>query len=457
MNQLAATLEKNFIEKKRNPCTTFFEYFSHLLICLLMVAGYGLSTIKHSASTQYDVIRIVVPPAFINPYIKLTTSNIGSAIDPTLLIPTAQFYLRQPLFVPTFDQYVTVARFLTHSVSSSLSYLITRANAGKPYGNLLNFGSIHLAPYPSPYVDSYIAYMLNTTTTFKTVPYHTHASEGAAVEYILNNLQERAFALIVFRQVTPTVINYLIRQNYSVLPNTNVINRPGYKVLNTLYQDYYLSGFLTMQDTVDRWAFKYTGAATSNRSDVCSIFPALASVPFPTYQFNTNSFYGQVGPLLGLALTMAMLYPMSRLVKSIVEEKETKMREVLKIMGLTDSIHSLSWVITAFILFSWIGISIAALTKLTFLKTSNFFILFIYFYSFALSVAAMSFLVSVFFSNSKLSAICGPVVLVFTILPKFIFFGTENNEGSSTTVRVYSQSFANFNHTHSYYFFHIRY
>lgn len=431
MNQLSATLEKNFIEKRRNPCTTFFEYFSHLLICLLLVAGYGLSTVKYSASTQYDVIRIVIPPQFINPNIKLNADNFQKAIDTTFLIPTAQFYLSQPLFVPSFDQYVTVARFLTRSLSSSFSELITRANAGKAYGNLLKFGGIHFAPYPSPYVDSYISYMLNTTTTFRTVPYYVHASEGAAVEYILNNLQERTFALIVFRQVTPTAINYLIRQNYSVLPNTNVVNRPGYKTLYTQYQNYYLSGFLTMQDTVDRWAFLYTNTSLSNRSDVCSIFPALASVPFPTYKSTSNSFYASVGPLLGLALTMALLYPMSRMVKSIVEEKETKMREILKIMGLTDTIHSLSWVITAFILFSWIGISIAVITKITFLKASNFFILLVYFYSFSMSVGALSFLVSVFFSNSKLAAICGPVVLVFTILPKFIFFGTETNEGVS--------------------------
>ena len=41
---------------------------------------------------------------------------------------------------------------------------------------------------------------------------------------------------------------------------------------------------------------------------------------------------------------------------------------------------------------------------------------------------AAAFLVSVFFSNSKLAAIVGPVALFLTILPKYIFFSTNANE-----------------------------
>ena len=37
---------------------------------------------------------------------------------------------------------------------------------------------------------------------------------------------------------------------------------------------------------------------------------------------------------------------------------------------------------------------------------------------------------SVFFSNAKLAAIVGPVMLFLLILPKYIFFGSNTNEGS---------------------------
>lgn len=51
-------------------------------------------------------------------------------------------------------------------------------------------------------------------------------------------------------------------------------------------------------------------------------------------------------------MAMATLYPVSRVVKLLVEEKESRTRELLKIMGLRDWVYSTSWFITAFISFS---------------------------------------------------------------------------------------------------------
>ena len=44
-------------------------------------------------------------------------------------------------------------------------------------------------------------------------------------------------------------------------------------------------------------------------------------MPMPTPAFEQNIFYTAVGYLLGLAISMGFLYPMSRLVKAVVEEK----------------------------------------------------------------------------------------------------------------------------------------
>jgi hypothetical protein len=48
----------------------------------------------------------------------------------------------------------------------------------------------------------------------------------------------------------------------------------------------------------------------------------------PTYPYDLNPFYPNVGFLIGFALAMTSLYPMSRLVKTVVEEKETVSRVV---------------------------------------------------------------------------------------------------------------------------------
>lgn len=148
--------------------------------------------------------------------------------------------------------------------------------------------------------------MLNTSTTFKTIPRHYHSSEDSAVNYILNHLEERTFALIVLRKITTTTVNYVIRMNYTVVPKTSV-QVSTKKGLVTTYQEYYLSGFLSVQDTLDHWVFKYTGALHSNRSSACSTYPSLWAFPEPTYKYNSNVFYTRVGALLGLALTSKRL------------------------------------------------------------------------------------------------------------------------------------------------------
>ena len=125
---------------------------------------------------------------------------------------------------------------------------------------------------------------------------------------------------------------------------------------------------------------------------------------------------------------MATLYPMSRLTKSLVEEKELKQREITRVMGMFEWASQGAWFITAFITFLWIAASCTFLSKISFLPHINTSILFVYFFLFCLSEVQVSFLISVFFSNSKLAAIFAPVFLFMTVLPRFAFLNTNANE-----------------------------
>ena len=107
------------------------------------------------------------------------------------------------------------------------------------------------------------------------------------------------------------------------------------------------------------------------------------------------------------------------------------MREVMKIMGLSQTAHQLSWFFTAFIVFFWMSISSTVIAHISFLPHTNVSILFLYFFLFHMSEITLCFLISVFFSNSKLAAIVGPVVLFVAILPKYIFFGSNSNEAAT--------------------------
>jgi ABC-type multidrug transport system fused ATPase/permease subunit len=412
--QLFGSLKRITIEKRRNCCATFCEFTSHFIILLILVLGYYRSKVFDFSADSYSTLSVQIPPPIIvNPSSESAYGLYSS-------------FMNGPLIVPNLDQYVTFGRLL-QPYRYIYRSAIMQTTFGRSFQNLFFQGDLHFAP-SSAATKSLINYMNTTYTTFKTLNVIVHTSEDDAIDYIMKNLESSSFALIVIRQATLQKVNYVIRQNYTTLPNTNRIMEIPAMGLQTTYQQYFLSGFLTLQKAVDQWAFQYTNATQSTET-ICTAGPPNAVImPYPTFAYNQNPFYSSVGFLLGLAIVMSTMYPMSKLTKSIVEEKETKMRELMKIMGLKDWVHGCSWFLSAFVLFLFIAITMTLITTATFIKTSNKLIIFIYFFCFCLSEITFSFLVSVFFSNSKLAAIAAPVVLFSTILPRYLFYTTNENE-----------------------------
>ncbi|CAE7426951.1 unnamed protein product, partial [Symbiodinium microadriaticum] len=230
-------------------------------------------------------------------------SSNGGDMNLDEMFTTLTDVLSGPLGVPDFDSYVQLSRAVSSLVDSNeLTDLLQQSEFGQQYGNLLILGSLHFAP-DSPEVDNLIDYLNTTTITFKTLTVHKHKSERKAIQYINNHLEEYAFALIVLHTVTPDVLNYEIRQNYTTLPNTNQIVNWISIGLDTQYQSYFLSGFLTLQSTIDTWAFEYTDAfiaaavspsASTEAPRVCRK-PNPVTMPFPTASFDQNLFYAAVG------------------------------------------------------------------------------------------------------------------------------------------------------------------
>jgi hypothetical protein len=331
LRQLASTLKKNAIEKRRNIRVTCCECFSHLVLLVLLLLGFGLSKIIFISPQNYVKLDIYIPPDFvrltaadtmpiISRRLQSTSKKLGIRLG--IFLSDLQKQLQGPLPIPSFDQFIYSGRFLTSvAKETSLKRIVERTTFGKRFSNLLEIGDLHFAPYPSKEVDSLMAHLNRTTTTFKSMVSFTHASEDDGIRYILNHLDRRALALIVIRQIEPMKINYLIRQNYTTLPNTNEILYKNIRGLDTDYQMYLVSGFLTLEQTIDAWALKY-GVRQVDPSATCAA-PEVLTAPFPSYEFDSNPFFSQVGFLLGLAMTMSTLYPVSRLVKCVVEEKES--------------------------------------------------------------------------------------------------------------------------------------
>ena len=60
-------------------------------------------------------------------------------------------------------------------------------------------------------------------------------------------------------------------------------------------------------------------------------------------------FTQQVSKSVPLFMTLAWLFSVAMIVKGIVYEKEQRLKEVMKVMGLGNGVHWVAWFITSFI------------------------------------------------------------------------------------------------------------
>lgn len=224
MLQLQASLSKNFIEKRRAAKVTCCEFFSHFIILLLLVYGHKLAEITYNPEEQYTSIKLVIPPVTETDFLNLVKGPI-----PTL----------------TLDTYVGLSNLINPSGSQSDTF--ERYSFISDYDNLLYLGTIHFAP-DNIDTKALIQYLNDTYVSFQTLTYIIHKSESKAVSYILNHLEERTLALIVLKSISIDRISYKLRFNYTTLPNTNTIVNDVSLGLDTTYQKYFFSGFLTFKD-----------------------------------------------------------------------------------------------------------------------------------------------------------------------------------------------------------------
>ena len=68
-------------------------------------------------------------------------------------------------------------------------------------------------------------------------------------------------------------------------------------------------------------------------------------------------------------------------------------------MGLSDTVHHLSWFVTAFLNFFWISLSSTYVAHISFLPASNPVLLFLYFFFFNLSEVTLAFLIRLIHSS----------------------------------------------------------
>jgi len=362
-------------------------------------------------------------------------------------------FLNSPMPIPTIKQYLTLSQNLSSAFNpNDLDEIYQSSEYLRKWGNLLTLGTMHLSPKGQITTD-FVKYLQQTHDVYNitsniiledrpnatSVLIRIHDDVNSATEFVMNNLDERTFAVIDFDE-GENDFKYTVRMNSTSLPNTNEITRWVSIGLNENFHRYYLSGHITIQRTVNEFAISRRHSSLFgsglSQEEQCSLPSTTAwdvfTLPMPTPAYKQNPFFTTIGYLLGLTIAMAFLYPVSRLIKAIVEEKETRMKETLSILGVRPLAQWLSWIITASISSTIVAVTVSFTLSFFVMKNSSAVYLLIFILFFSAATTGFSFFIAAFFSRANLAAIVGPVALFVTLLPRWIFFGTNRYEAAAS-------------------------
>ncbi|GFH24766.1 uncharacterized protein HaLaN_22620, partial [Haematococcus lacustris] len=241
--------------------------------------------------------------------------------------------------------------------------------------------------------------------------------------------------------------DYSIRMALLETPETYIpINKFSHGT-SRRYKMYFVSGFFSIESAINNYILGHEPSMegslvvpqllrwnlTHNTPPV--LMPDMESQPysiwscaFPKAQYDFNAFYAAAGPMLGLLMCLSLVFPLAMLIRGMVEEKESKLREVLSIMGLRPHVLQASWVATYFVVFVVISLLMVLVTGTTFLSTTSWSLLAAYFLVFSLSELAFGVMVSSFFSRAKVSAIVGPLAHFAFMMPRYTFYKTAPSQ-----------------------------
>ncbi|KAF5901914.1 ATP-binding cassette sub-family A member 1-like, partial [Clarias magur] len=244
------------------------------------------------------------------------------------------------------------------------------------------------------------------------------ASERLLVERSLKLLdQEKYWAGVVFTDLgagSPSLVRYKIRMDVEDTERTDKIKDRSWapSARDNPFTDllYVRGGFVYLQDMLDRAIIQtHTGVRQP-------LGVYLQQMPYPCYV--DDAFLRSLSRSLPMYLILAWIYSVALIVKGVVQEKETRLKETIRSTGLKYSIYWLSWSISTFIPLCISALLLTAILKYgKVLSYSDPSVIFVFLLVFCIATVMQCFFISVFFSRANLAAACGGLIYFLLYLP----------------------------------------
>ncbi|EAN96787.1 putative ABC transporter [Trypanosoma cruzi] len=467
--QFRAFLWKVFLQRWRAPVSTLAELLLPCVFTLLLALGYWFSTTTKVPVTDYSGTQPMdmssLLPAFFcqnmsspRPFgRRLHVGPCGPAGPSTMCFPFVRdgalcvrdrgtfskvmfgvYYASGPIKVPTLDAYLALSAFVSHESRRTGSTFFSRSAQASlsHYGDLLVAGKDGDTSFASGFVkycsdvSALCAEVVHKDRVFPTL--------AEAEKFALKH-DDRVWAIVELPTPLPgspaaagvegTIFS--ISMNYTATPWTFESKMQFFKGLgDNDYMLYVASGFMTLQNVVQQFYARYrldkapppppSGANATGIFEFVNLQgPPLIPMPAPPYV--DNSFYSRWAYFMPLVAMLAALFPVTKLVSWIVEEKSLRIREAMQIMGLRWSCMALGWFISAFLMDFVASLLAAMVFRLSFFSYVNFGVLFFLYFSFMQQNTALSLFLSSLFTNPRIAGAVGALCIFLCSMPYYSF------------------------------------
>ncbi|XP_059473610.1 ATP-binding cassette sub-family A member 7-like isoform X2 [Neocloeon triangulifer] len=252
----------------------------------------------------------------------------------------------------------------------------------------------------------------------------SYATEEEAVKRGMELLEHnKLWAVVSFLDVSesngtldklPPYVTYKIRTDSGRIDTTkrveDVLRRPGPRRRPGIDLKYITYGFAYLQDMIDSSLIK----EQTNRSRTPGIF--LQQFPYPCHII--DRFILAISRTFPLFMTLSWVYTSSMIVKSIVYEKERRLKETMRVMGLGNGVHWVGWFVDSFtpmVITTFFLTLILVYGKV--LENSDPSLIFVFLLIYGIATISKCFLISTFFSKANLAAAAGGIIFFVMYLP----------------------------------------
>uniref|UniRef100_A0AAX7W198 ABC transporter domain-containing protein n=1 Tax=Astatotilapia calliptera TaxID=8154 RepID=A0AAX7W198_ASTCA len=251
------------------------------------------------------------------------------------------------------------------------------------------------------------------------------STEGQLVNRALDLLTNGTFwAGIVFENLQlnsslpPPYVKYKIRMDVDEVESTRTVRRrswsPGAR--DNPYNDlrYIWGGFAYLQDMIDHGIIR----AHTSKTQPLGVF--AQQMPYPCYVDDA---------ILPMFLILAFMYTVCMTIKGLVLEKELRLKEVLRAVGVQNGALWFSVLTENIVL-----LVVPCYGKI--LQYSDPSVIFVFFLVFCVATISQCFFISVFFSKANLAAACGGLIYFVLYLPHVLCYAWRDVMGFGAKVAV---------------------